>query len=370
MTSPRFFTDPLSGATYPFKGQLTSAQMNQILAGMRAIDYALEWNQATSWPLVDVTLAAGCSAIALDKKWHRLVALISAVGDTSPNTYSITIGGTSITSIGSPTAPAGGWTTAPGVVCSNDTVTIIGGTTVNASNQKVATMTSDGTDFDIQSMSNAEAGVGPTVMLWDPYNELFIAGLDGTGATGKIETSADGTSWSASTASTVATPIAGATDGNGTTVLILSGSGNVAMRSTNGTTWSNVTLPETREWSCITYSPGLGKWFAGDGWETGSETGMNLNYATSIDGITWSTQAYTGMTHSPKLLGCTGNIVFACNGYGNTEYILAAEDGYTFKIVAQAAASTQLSAMFSSPEIIAVLSEAGTELTASAYYAL
>ena len=57
MTSPRFGTDPLSGASYPFKGRLTSAQMNSLLGWLRGIDYAIEYNQAFSWPVATTMTA-------------------------------------------------------------------------------------------------------------------------------------------------------------------------------------------------------------------------------------------------------------------------------------------------------------------------
>ncbi len=348
MTTPRFFTDPLSGATYPFKGRLTSTQMNQILVGLRGIDYALEWNQAYQWPVATTITSLLGKSVAFSRATMEALVLMQHTGATTVNVRSYTPAG-AFYAAKTITAPAGGWTTTTyGVVVPSPTITVVGGATVNASAQKVATLDATTGAFTTRSMNNAEAAVGPACGVWDPYHSLFILGINGTGTTGKIETSPTGVTWTPRTSPSATTPSAIATDSAGTVVVLLAGSGNKAWRSTTGTAFDEVTMPATATWSSLTYSAGLGLWVATD---------ASANLATSLDGQSWAAATLGGGITHPQKLASTKNLVISLSAAGLT----VSTDGSTFRRAVYESPTVTVNDLWANDEIALALTNDTTD---------
>jgi hypothetical protein len=253
----------------------------------------------------------------------QILLLVSATGSTSIYCLKMTPDGAQDATRTVSGEPAGGWTTTSGAgsIASDGAGTVvIGGTTVNASVEKVASST-DGGNFTVRSLATiGGAGVGVTALIWDSGNSVFVAGANGGSTTTTIETSPDGVTWTNRTNANSNAIAKWAVDGSGTVVGISSASTNKAVRSTDLISWSEVTLPATATWTGITYSAGLGKWFATDG----------TNSAESSDGVTWSTISmleWDGTAAGVVLLGSTGNLVIGARTNGD---IFVSEDGATF----------------------------------------
>lgn len=326
MTSPRFWSDPLNGATYNFGQRLTSTQMNAYVSGLRNIDVALEWNQLSSWSqsTIDYSGTAGIpgACVSYDGVHAQLCVLQDCVADATPYVRRQQIGNDSVSSSTQITGiPAGGWTTGyadSGIKTTNvirsaifsnrSGETVCGARTELASGKKVA-YSSNGVDFAAQTMNTTDSGVGVTALIYDYGNSVWIAGLSG-GSTGKtIETSTDAVTWTVRTNANSNTIHRFAQDEQGTVVGISSASTNKAVRSTDSIAWTEVTLPASASWTGLTYSAGLGKWFAAS---TGGD------YAESADGQTWSSKTADlfDTASTPNKLGSTRNLVVAVDRAG------------------------------------------------------
>lgn len=349
MSSPRFFTDPLSGATWPYKSRLTSAQMNQVIAGLRAMDYAVEWNQAYTWPHTTTESTMIGKAVSFNRVTMETMLLMDVSSAATVLVRKYTPSGT-LRGIGTFSAPAGGWTTTTyGISVSSPTVTIVGGLTPSASAQKIATYSTATETFTLRSTNNASANVGPSCGVWDATNGMFIVGFNG--ASVSIETSTNGQTWVSRTTPAVATPSAIATNGSGVTVALLSGSGSTAWRSTNGTSWSAVSMPASSTWSAITYSVGLGLWVASDG---------SANLATSTDGATWSAATLGGANAEyPARLASTKNLVLSLAANS----IAVSEDGSTFRRALYFSAGRTVESLWASNDIALATIDDGTNTT-------
>jgi len=371
MTVTRLWVDPKLGANYVFGDKLPSSDFNGFISGIRALDRALEDHMIATW--TEVTMANTYAKVGYDQKWHRILGLRTMSGDTTPNVdvinpfsgayYGMTI-----------TGPAGGWNTSfggrprSGVVASNSTVTLVGGVSVNATAQKIATLDSNGATWTLQSMASSAAGVGPYHLIWDPYNELFVAGMNGSGTTDIIETSPDGETWTARTVPSAHTINDIATDGSGTIVAVLNASTDKAWRSVNGgVTWSEVTMPSTTEWTCITYVPGLETWYAANGDSSGSYPGANDTYASSTGGSTWSSATYY-TTYVPKALASTGNVLLAVEGYSTGDNVIASRDGLNGYTICDGSGSADPIYLFANGHFAVALGGSGDVLLSAAQF--
>lgn len=326
MTVPRFWTDPLSGAAYPFKGQLTAAQMNAYVTALQRLDYAIERSQAMTFPGAFSGSGTEFAALLFDETSGLIYTLAQFTGSTSVEVGVSAADGSALLSRTVSGEPAGGWTTtAKAAMAVNGSGTVlIGGATVNASGGKVALAAEDA-GFAVQTLNTTGAGVGVTCAVWDATHSLWIVGLDGGSNTTRIETSANGTSWTNRTTAAAVNPLAMATDGSGTTVAV--GNANVGHRSTDGTTWASVSMPTPggSGWKTVTYSAGLGLWFASDG---------ASKWATSPTGVTWTDatssfdKVYDGSDVPFDNIGSLGNLVIGQDSLGG---IWASEDGLTFR---------------------------------------
>jgi hypothetical protein len=186
--------------------------------------------------------------------------------------------------------------------------------------------TADGvtwTGVTVSTMTGAEAC---RTISWDAANSLWIAGFSEGSNAKRLATSPNGMTWTIQTSPNTNSVGRIVTTAAGVSVAVSRTSTNKALRSTNGTTWAEVTLPASSTWSHITHSRGLGKWFASDG---------VANYATSLDGITWTTQAFTlgidAGTGAPVGMASVGNIIYAADPIeGN---LLMSEDGSRYTAV-------------------------------------
>jgi hypothetical protein len=101
----------------------------------------------------------------------------------------------------------------------------------------------------------------------------------------KVATSADGISWTLGTIP--AAEYTSVTYGNGHWVAVASG-GTSAARSSNGTTWSSITLPEGADWSDIAYGKGV---FVAV--SQGDSSTANVAYSTNL-GVSWALASVPG----------------------------------------------------------------------------
>jgi hypothetical protein len=352
MTTPRFWTDPLSGASYSFGDKLPASSVNAILDGLRAIDYAIERNQCTSFRPATIS-SKNVAAVCIDERYDQILALESDVAVAAFTVFVHTPNGEQQADRDVTSLPTGGWNTQTGAITSNGAGTIlVGGETAQDHQEKVAVST-DGEDFVTQTMNTGGAGVGVTALAYDSGGGLFIAGLDGGTTSTTIETSPDGVTWTTRTTPNTNAIGAIATDGAGTVVAISSASTNQAIRSTDGgVSWSSVTLPATSAWTGITYSKGLGKWFVTDD---------GANFAVSSIGATWAVGAFNSPlrgAYRPDRLACTGNIVMAQDSYGR---IYLSDDGENYvNVVEPSVGLASFSALYaSSAGVVGCISNSG-----------
>lgn len=337
MTTPRFWTDPLSGASYNFGQRLTSAQMNACLTGLRSVDYQTEFNQAVTWSKTTLSSSLVVGA-CYDYSKNRILFVRSnmAVASRTPD-FATDAGAVGPVS----GAPAGGWS-ANVMAGDRNGNAMIGATTTGSDTLKVAVYT--GTSFVARSL-NASGTEGVTALVYDSSNSVWIAGLDD----GTIETSTDtGVTWTSRTNANSNPLRQLASNGAGTVIGISSASTNKAVRSTDSISWDEVTLPATAAWSTIAYSPGLGKWFLSEGGAGGSAD----NYAVSTnDGVTWSLGSYAhfddGDPSPPDVMGCFGNIIA---GIYDDDSIRISSDGENFNLATTVTATAVMCAAVT-PEI-------------------
>lgn len=193
-------------------------------------------------------------------------------------------------------------------------VTVIGG---NASGVGSLYRSLNGTGFSIKNLP-----VGYTYSacgLWDPANELWIAG-----ETGRLATSPDADTYTARSVSGAANAIpfqACATDGNGTSIFI--GSSTPAARSTNGTSWDTVDLLAS-SYTSIAYNAERGLWMT---------VGTTGSVAVSEDGITWI--ARSAAPYALKSLAAMGALwVCSLDEYTPAGIAYSTDDGVTWTKIA------------------------------------
>jgi hypothetical protein len=211
-----------------------------------------------------------------------------------------------------------------------------GGLPGASSNKKFLQNTGSG--FSTLATSSSQTNTTAVSCLgYFPTGDLFIAGHEGTGV---VETSPDGVTFTNRTVpnanarmSMAIGPVNGASGG---IVISSSVSTNQVIQSVDGINWNARTMPASKVWHVV-YVPLLGKYVA---------TADDLTaVAFSLDGITWSTQAFTLPTNLlPINAGndlpavAAGRTVFVmCNrasGSGTNGLIYSQDGGATWKYAA------------------------------------
>lgn len=205
----------------------------------------------------------------------RLVA-VGATGGSAPSSDLIG-NGVAVQSL-----PSSGDLTSLTTIATDGAGTLVAGGSVSTSTAaKARTSTDGGESWTNRSFSASNDHDVKSIIY---FNSLYVAFLgDGTG-TATIQSSPDGTTWTARTnpasnADWIPTRNGGtATDGT-TLVSVQEDSANAVVYTTNGTTFSTATTTATTIWRGVAYTPKFG-------WVLVNANGSTINQ--SSDGQTWS----------------------------------------------------------------------------------
>lgn len=140
--------------------------------------------------------------------------------------------------------------------------------------------------------------------VYSPEESLYVA-VGGAGGTNKIITSPDGTNWTARTHPDPTFASKKVTYGNGKFIAGGGSSGPKVIESSDGITWTNVTLNYT---SPMSYCTGLA--FARGYFVWAGGTGFTLGRST--DGINWEITGYSGSPYQ------TNDLIFALGQFMGT----------------------------------------------------
>jgi len=197
------------------------------------------------------------------------------------------------------TPPAGTFwgVTSAGAVAGN-TLVMGGSPPGAASATKIRQSTDGGVTWNSRS-TVASSTEGVASICWAFFASLFVLGLDSATST-NIETSPDGQTWTQRTG--LPNSVARAAIAASTSVLVvLNASGNKCLRSTNGTSWTEGTMPSSATWRDVTW------------WER-EELFVAIGdgvIATSADGITWSALGMTAPFTTGRGIATFGRLLVA-----------------------------------------------------------
>lgn len=203
-------------------------------------------------------------------------------------------------------------------------VIIIGGN-AGASASKIRE-SANGTTWNARNTTASSTEVVVSAM-WHSGASLFIIGLNNTAAT-NVETSPDGQTWTQRTG-LPNSHSRGPMCTNGTIALIFAnpsvGNTNKCVSTTNGTSYTERTLPTSQVWHGAYWDPRYSRFVAfGDS-----------NWAYSADGITWTDGGANGVSLSgnawPTIGVCNIGRVHLLYGVGDDKAYAGYYDGVTMK---------------------------------------
>jgi hypothetical protein len=218
------------------------------------------------------------------------------------------------------TIPAGaGLTPQPNAYAAkpDGSIAVFGGTPGSSSASKYRESTAIATWTARNSSQTDTAGV--TSIAWLPFASLFVAGH----TSGKLETSTNAQSWTNRT-----TPFGAVSIGkiavNSTTAVAVAVNSTAAAYSTDGITWTGVTLPITCS-GAVVYNSVLSKFYAF------GTSGAGI--CSSSDGITWSSSGLTGPggLASPSFAVSSGRLLISAPG--TTGFLAYSTDAINWKYV-------------------------------------
>lgn len=205
--------------------------------------------------------------------------------------------GISITAGDGLTPPAHGGS----AVKPDGSIVIVGGTPGIASRSKIRYSGAGSSTFSAADVT-ASGTEGVACAVWHAGTSRFYVGLDNS-ATTNIEYSADGITWTQVTGLPNSNARGNmATDGN-IIVCLPSSSTNTCITSTNGTTWTQRSLPASTTWGTVLWDSRYDRFVA---------LGSGTNIAYSSDGITWS--AGTSADTSPRIAAIYGRVIVGVPG--------------------------------------------------------
>ncbi len=231
---------------------------------------------AKNWYDAAVTLGADYDEVLVWNPGDRLWYFFGADGSSNPQGLSSYSGRANTFTV--LTIPAGSTLVpAAGAAAANSSGVIIFGGNAGSATTKIRE-SANGTTWNARS-TVAGAGANVVTATWHSGASLFIVGLDNT-ATTNIETSPNGQTWTQRTGLPNSDP-RGQMCSNGTIVVILPGastSTNKCLTTTNGTSYTERTLPTTQVWRGVIWDPRYSRFLA---------FGAS-NWAHSADGISWT----------------------------------------------------------------------------------
>ncbi len=224
------------------------------------------------------------------------------------------------------TIPSAG-TLAPKAAAANGAGVIVVVGNAGASASKVRE-SSDGTTWNARSTVAASTEVAVSA-IWHPGASMFIVGLSNTAAT-NIETSPDGQTWTQRTG-LPNSHARGPMCTNGTTALIFAndtaGNTDKCLSTTNGTSYTERTLPTSQLWCGGYWDPHASRFVA-----FGDAAGAS-KWAYSADGSTWTdggTMAVSlGGNTYPTMGVCNIGRVFLIHGIGDDSAYAGYSSGAT-----------------------------------------
>ena len=229
------------------------------------------------------------------------------------------------------------WSPQLGLFCA-----VAGGYGVTGRNSQNAATSPDGITWTLRTFggTSGQSNNPWTSVCWSPQRSLFVVVAYNTTT---VQTSPDGVTWTARTSalnsnawsSVTWSPqlglfcaVAGVVAGQTVNQLT-----NNAATSSDGTTWTNRTLPKTDNWSSVCWSPEVGIFCTVGGGLTGAGGFASSNAATSSDGVTWTTRTlpvanyWSAVTWSPQL----GQFMAICGGGGfRSSNAATSPDGITW----------------------------------------
>jgi hypothetical protein len=213
----------------------------------------------------------------------------------------------------------------PTCAASNEdgSVILVGGTPGSGSTKKIRRSTDRGETWTIED-TVASGTTEVSSLAYVPLLSLWVAGL----SNGNIETSPDGETWTNQTVpnSDRRHSLAVSDD---EILAFTNASTDKALRSTNGTAWSEVTMPASGTWAHGAWNAARGKFMACD---TTADT-----FATSATGATWTPAAGT-LTAATIVRGIAAFnkawlIITGSGGSGGQAGLLySADDGASWRV--------------------------------------
>ena len=308
---PRFFTDPLSGSTYPTGAQLTSIHENVYVAGMRKIDEAIERQVCFNWHSAEST--TGCdTSCACWSPGHAvwLEGRQTAAGATGPAcmygsqvdyfTACGTVSGSDGLTVKDITAFGTGI-----VMCGEPSV---------ASAAKYRVNTSISTPvWAVGTSGLSTTGAVNSIChhyVASPLVSLYVSG----GYDGTVETSPTGVVWTQKVAANANNIVS--IKSNGVVIVGVTSALSInCVTSTDGDTWVQRTMATTAAWVDVCWVTNQSRWFAV------GVAGGNMVFNTSSDGTTWAAVTVLSgpvLTDTPFKLVTTGNVVMLVQTNGVT----------------------------------------------------
>lgn len=191
---------------------------------------------------------------------------------------------------------------------------------------------------------------------WSPELELFCslspginAGVDGGGTAIRIQSSADGVTWTGHEAPGLAQwrDLCWAAE-LGLFVAVASNStGNRVMTSPDGETWTMRVAAEANAWQAVCWSPELGLLVAV------SPTGAS-RVMTSPDGITWTARSAAAANGWLDVIWCAELGLFVAVAVDGVDRVMTSPDGVNWTSRAAAAANAWSALAFDGTTIVAV----------------
>lgn len=203
-----------------------------------------------------------------------------------------------------------GLTPVHGAFAANSANAIMGGTPGSGSTSKIrhaalAHWGAAATPSFVARATIASSTEAVNCAVWHSGASLFVIGLSNTAAT-NIETSPTGQTWTQITG-LPNTNARAAMASNGTTIVCTANaSTDKCIKSTNGSTWTESTLPATKTWSSVVYDSVNAIFVA---------SSTDGAVATSPDGTTWTSRLASGSFIVVRA-SCVGRMIFGTSNAG------------------------------------------------------
>ncbi len=340
-TSPRFWTDLLAGLTYAKGQKLPSTHMNNYVAGMRVSDLAHETKIALNWIYTDTDADWQSTSCAcwLPDSYVWLVGR-QAASAANPDV----LRGSdiySLVTVGTP-PPAGDGLTVKDMAA-HANLAIMCGDPGASSNKKYRYST--GGDVWAIGTSTVTDATSVNAICYHSVAVGFVSGAEG----GIVEHSTDGATWTAGTPAN--SNAISAIASNGTTIVaVSSATTDKCVTSTDGSAWVERTMATSAAWYDVCWVPQQSMWVA-----VGIAGGM-LAMNKSTNGTTWSAITIGGLSGgmTPRDLVSTGNLLVFTADHG---VYVSADLGTTWRTASELPGLASVQAMATAVDLNGIVSQ-------------